>query len=177
MSAPLYFGLWLIAALVAIGFLSAFLARQRRWRELRRAQGLRMLAALERYCGWVGLQRRALQFHGESPEAAQALDEACATRLAWFPELAADMAQLLAVHNRLVAFLSAQQALRLQDPEAWMESDHDARFDALALHEAHLIAGMRRKLSMAVALQAPAGRDTAGAAGQGHATHDIAGTT
>lgn len=177
MPAPLYFGLWLVAALVAIGFLSAILSRQRRWRELRREQGLRMLAALERYCGWVGLQRRALPFQGESPEAAQALDEACAMRLAWFPELGADMAELLAVHNRLLAFLAAQQALRLQDAEAWMESDHDARFHALALHEARLIAGMRRKLSMEVALRAPGGRDTAGAAGRGYAAHDIAGTT
>lgn len=170
MPAPLYFGLWLVAALVAIGFLSAFLARQRRWRELRREQGLRMLAALERHCGWVGLQRRATQFQGEGTEAAQALDEARATQLAWFPGLAADMAQLLAAHERLVRFLAAQQALRLRDAEAWIESDHETRFDALARQQALLIAGMRRKLSLADALQAPSAR-------QATAPHDIAGTT
>jgi hypothetical protein len=174
MPAPLYFGLWLAAALVAIGFLSAFLARQRRWRELRRAQGLRMLAALERYCGWVGMQRRAPQFQGESAEAVQALDEARATQQASFPELASEMAQLLTVHEHLMHFLRDQQELRMRDAEAWLESDHDARFDALAEHEAHLIAAMRRKLSLAGALEASA---AAAPAHQARATPDIAGTT
>ena len=59
------------------------------------------------------------------------LDDACTLRLAWFPELAGDMAELLAVHNRLVIFLGSQQQLWLRDPEHWLESEHDKRFMAL----------------------------------------------
>lgn len=156
MSMPLYFGLWLVAALVAIGFLSAFVARQRRWRELRRQQGVLMLAALERYTDWVGLQQHATEFRGESPEAAQALDEACTLRIAWFPELAGEMAQLLGVHNRLMHFLAAQQALRLQDAEAWLETDHEARFVALAQLQELAITAMRQRLQLVEALDEPA---------------------
>jgi hypothetical protein len=41
------------------------------------------------------------------------------------------MAELLAVHNRLINFLSTQQALWLRDPEHWLQSGHDKRFMAL----------------------------------------------
>jgi hypothetical protein len=52
-------------------------------------------------------------------------------RLSCFPDLAGDMAELLAVHNRLINFLSTQQALWLRDPEHWLQSGHDKRFMAL----------------------------------------------
>ena len=76
-------------------------------------------------------QRLAAVFSGEGREAAAALDSACTIRLAWFPELAGDMAELLGVHNRLINFLSTQQQLWLRDPEHWLESEHDKRFLAL----------------------------------------------
>lgn len=148
MSSLTYFGLWLAAGLVATGILSAWLARQWRLRERRRGQGLRMLEALGRYCEWLGLQRHAAQFQGEAAEAAQALDEACAIRVAWFPELAGDMAELLAMHNRMMRFLAAQQALRLRDAEAWLESDHDGRFGSLCRLQAYAIAAVRQKLRL-----------------------------
>ena len=138
MDADLYFAAWVLAALVAIALLSAVLARTRGRQDLRRAQAEKLTRALERYSAWVCAQRLAAVFHGESAEAAAALDEACTTRMAWFPELAGDMAELTAVHNRLVNFLHTQQALWLRDPEHWLESEHDKRF--LALWRQHRLA-------------------------------------
>ena len=144
MESYLYFAGWMLAALLLIGLLSAALARGRDQQELRRLQAQKLSGALERYSAWVCAQRLAVVFQGESPEAADALDEACTLRMAWFPELAGDMADLMAVHNRMVNFLHTQQALWLRDPERWLESGHDKRFVALwrqhrlaleALHE------------------------------------------
>ena len=56
----------------------------------------------------------------------------------WFPELWADTRRLLAVDSHLRAFLRAQQRLRSQDAEAWLDSDYDTRF--VALWREHLAA-------------------------------------
>ena len=103
-------------------------------------------------------------FQGEGPEAAAALDEACTIRMAWFPELAGEMAELLAVHNRMVNFLGTQQALWLRDPEHWLESEHDKRF--LALWRQHrftlqaLLAKLEQATSARIQLPAPERRST-----------------
>lgn len=152
-----YFGAWLLAALAAAGVLSFFAVRLWRLHALRREQGLRMLDALTRYCEWVAAQRRAPLFVGESPEAAHALDEACAIRVACFPDLAGEMAELLAVHNRLVDFLDRQQQLKLRDAEAWLETDHDRRFLALWHQQALAIRAIQDKLRLSDGL-APAAR-------------------
>ena len=124
MDSTLYLALWLVALLVAIGILSWLLARHKGRHDLRRVQAQSLLEALQRYSQWVCAQRLAAVFQGEPPEAAEALDEACTIRLAWFPELAGDMAQLVAVHNRIINFLGMQQAL-------WRQH----RFTLQALHE------------------------------------------
>lgn len=126
-----YLAAWLLAALLAIGLLSWLLARYKRRHDLRCFQAQRMLRALQRYSDWVRAQRLAAVFQGEGPEAAAALDEACTIRMAWFPELAGDMAEVMAIHNRILSFLGTQQALWLRDPEHWLESEHDKRFVAL----------------------------------------------
>ena len=123
-----------LAALIAlpgVAALSWALAHYGRRQDLRRDQAQRLLRALQRYSDWVCAQRLAAVFQGEGAEAAAALDTACTIRLAWFPELAGDMAELMAVHNRLINFLSTQQQLWLRDPEHWLESEHDKRFMAL----------------------------------------------
>lgn len=126
-----YLAGWLLLALAGVGVLSWFLARHQRRHDLRGVQAELLLHSLQRYSDWVCAQRLAAVFQGEGPEAAAALDTACTIRLAWFPELAGDMAELLAVHNRLINFLSTQQQLWLRDPEHWLESEHDKRFMAL----------------------------------------------
>ena len=144
----LYLACWLAAALLLIGFASAGIAKQLKLRDLRRRQGLLLLDALERYSEWVAAQRHAPVFQGESAEVAQALDEATTLRMAWFPELGSDMAELLGIHARLLHFLSMQGALRERDAEAWLETDHDGRFMALwrQLHAVHQT--MQAKLAL-----------------------------
>lgn len=131
MDTTTYLAAWLLAALVAVAGLTFLLARYKRRQDLRRLQAEKMMVALQRYSEWVCAQRLAAVFHGEGREAAAALDEACTIRMAWFPELAGDMAELMALHNRIINFLATQQALWLRDPENWLESDHDKRFMAL----------------------------------------------
>lgn len=131
MDSTTYLAACFLAVLLGIAGLSWLLARYKRRHDLRRMQAHQLLQALQRYSEWVCAQRLAAVFHGEAPEAAQALDEACTIRLAWFPELSGDMAELLGVHNRIMNFLATQQQLWLRDPEHWLESEHDKRFIAL----------------------------------------------
>lgn len=163
MNATLYLALCLVAALAAIAVLSALLTRHHRRQDARRQQALRMGEALQRYSDWVCAQRLVAVFQGESPESATALDEACTIRLAWFPELAGDMAELLAVHNRLLNFLSTQQALWLRDPENWLASNHDRRFMALWRQHQFAMQALRGKLQRVASVrlaQAPRRQST-----------------
>jgi len=131
MESTTYLAAWLLIALTGVAALSWGLARYKHRHDLRRLQAERLLGALQRYSDWVCAQRLAAVFQGEGADAAAALDTACTIRLAWFPELAGDMAELMAVHNRTINFLSTQQQLWLRDPEHWLESEHDKRFMAL----------------------------------------------
>ena len=141
-----YLAGWLILALAGVAVLSWFLARYRRRHDLRSVQAEQLLRALQRYSEWVCAQRLAAVFQGEGAEAAAALDTACTIRLAWFPELAGDMAELLGVHNRLINFLSTQQQLWWRDPEHWLESEHDKRFMALWRQHRFALQALLRKL-------------------------------
>ena len=153
MDSTLYMALWLAAVLLAIGFLSWLLARSRGRQDLRRLQAQHLLHALQRYSHWICSQRLAAVFHGEPPEAAEALDEACTIRMAWFPELAGDMAQVVAVHNRIINFLGTQQALWLRDPEHWLESDHDKRFMALWRQHRFALQALQATLEQAASVK------------------------
>lgn len=153
MESTTYLAAWLLLALLAIGWLSRWLARTRHRQDLRRMQAQRLLQSLQRYSGWICTQRLAAGFEGEGREAAAALDEACTIRLAWFPDLAAEMAELLAVHNRLLHFLSAQQALWLRDPEQWLQSDHDQRFLALWRQHRFALAALLARLEQATSVR------------------------
>lgn len=153
MDTTIYLAAWLFALLVGIGLLTWALARYKRRHDLRRLQAQRLLQALDRYSHWVCAQRLAAVFQGEPPEAAEALDEACTIRMAWFPDLAGDMAELLAVHNRIISFLGTQQALWLRDPEHWLESDHDKRFMALWRQHRFALQALLAKLEQAASVR------------------------
>jgi hypothetical protein len=152
MDTTTYLAACLLAALSVIGVLSWLLARYRRRHDARRKQAQRLLQALQRYSEWVGAQRMAAVFQGEGAEAAAALDEACTVRLAWFPELAGEMAELIGVHNRLINFLGTQQALWLRDPEHWLESEHDKRFMALWKQHRNALQALLAKLEQATSV-------------------------
>ena len=160
MGSTTYLAAWLIAALALIALLSAVLTRHRRGQDARRQQAQQLLAALQRDSEWVRSQRLVTLFQGESPEAAAALDDACTLRLAWFPELAGDMAELLAVHNRLVIFLGSQQQLWLRDPENWLESDHDKRFMALWRQHQFALQALYEKLQLVASVRIPPRRES-----------------
>lgn len=123
-----YYLLWLLGGLAVTAIVSALITQRLRRRVMRRLKAVELLDALGRYSEWVAAQRRNLLFQGDVREDACVLGEVRAIVRQWFPDLTAAAAQVFAVHTRLVEFLSAQQALRLQDPEAWLESDHDVRF-------------------------------------------------
>lgn len=146
MSNTVYYSVWLVAALIAIALISATLVRALRVRELRRQKALELLDALSRYSEWVAAQRRAAFFQGEKEDAAAPLEEARRIGRAWFKELAGELVDLLIVHNRLVDFLWNQHLLRLRDPEAWLESDHDTRFLQLWRQHRHALEGVQVKL-------------------------------
>jgi hypothetical protein len=153
MDATTYLAAWLLFALLGVGVLSWLLARYKRRHDLRSLQAQQLLDALHRYSEWVCAQRLAAVFQGEAPEAAAALDQACTIRMAWFPELSGDMAEVLAVHNRILAFLGTQQALWLRDPEHWLESEHDKRFMALWRQHRNALQALLEKLEHAASVR------------------------
>jgi hypothetical protein len=122
---------FLLLALVAAFAFGWLTARLRARRTSRCADAHKLLRALERYSAWVRAQRLATVFHGEGPQAAAALEKASTLHRTAFPQLAAEMAVLLATHHRLLRFLGSQQALWLRDPAHWLQSGHDQHFMAL----------------------------------------------
>ncbi|MBC7471178.1 MAG: hypothetical protein H7322_17805 [Ramlibacter sp.] len=155
MSSIVYFSLWLVAALVVIALVSATVARGLRLREVRQLKALELLDALDRYSEWAAAQQRAAFFRGDGDDVETALEEARHINQGWFPELAAEMVEILIVHNRLVDFLWNQQLLRLKDPERWLESDHDSRFLELWRQHRYAIEGMQIKLRSLAHVQQP----------------------
>jgi hypothetical protein len=153
-----YYLLWLVAGLVTIAIASAFITRRLRRSVMRRLKSVDLVDALGRYSEWVAAQRRNLLFQGDVQEDASALNEVRTIVRQWFPDLEGPAAQLFAAHAHLVEFLSAQQALRLQDPEAWLESDHDLRF----LEQWRVLDGAAERIAQALRLvcePAPAGHE------------------
>jgi hypothetical protein len=153
MQTKIYLAAWLLAFLVAIGILSWVLAGDQRRHDLRRMQAQRLLSALQHYSEWICAQRLAAVFQGEPPDAADALDEACTIRLGWFPELAGEMEQLVAVHDRIIDFLGTQQLLWLRHPEHWLESDHDKRFMALWRQHRFALQALLARLEQATSVK------------------------
>lgn len=155
MDTTISLAIWLAAALLAAAALGWMAARLKRRHDTRRAHARELLQALQRYSEWVCAQRLAAVFQGESAEAAAALDRACTLRQACFPALAGDMAELLAVHNRLLHFLGLQHALWLRDPEHWLLSDHDARFLALWRQHRRVLQALQERLEQATRVPLP----------------------
>jgi hypothetical protein len=124
-----YYLLWLAAGLAVSAALSSAIDAHLRMRELRRFQAVQLRDALAQYSQWIFSQRHAAFFDADVQEAGMALvRELCVLQRHCFPELAEHAREILTIHEGLIAFMRAQDALRRQDAEAWLESDHDARF-------------------------------------------------
>jgi len=165
-----YYLAWLAAGLALVAVASAAITRHLRLRLLRRERAGQLLEALASYTGWISAQRRAAFFQGDAQEGDTPLQVVRTIQRDWFPELADEVAQLVEVHAHLIDFLWTQQMLRLKDPEAWFESDHDARF--MQLWRSHRDA-LR---SAAEKLKALAGADGPGMETESIFTADGAGT-
>ena len=156
-----YYLLWLAVGLAVIAAVSAVIAWRLRRRVMRRLKSAELLDALSRHTEWVAAQHRALLLQGEGRPDEAPLEEVRAISAQWFPELGADTRRLLAVDSHLKAFLCAQQRLRSQDAEAWLDSDYDTRF--VALWREHLAATqpIMEKLPELAALPESVGRSRA----------------
>lgn len=156
MSSAAYYLLCLGAGLLASAVASALVVRRRHWYALREAKAVELLEALARYTEWVSAQGRAVFFQAGTEEADATPQEIGALQGEWFPELQAEMQALFEVHIRLVRFLRRQYSLRLQDAEAWFESDPDAGF--MALWRDHCLAAqsLERRLAPLTRAAGPA---------------------
>jgi hypothetical protein len=141
-----YHALWVATALGVIALASALITRHLRWSDLRRAAAVEALEALARYSEWLALQRRNPGFQGDPAIDRSPLVQLRRAQQACFPELAAALVQLLEVHGRAMDFLWAQQLLRTRDLEAWLVSDHDARFEVLWREHRAAVNGMADRL-------------------------------
>jgi hypothetical protein len=129
LSAAGYYLLWLAVGLVLSAALSAAITAHLRMRELRRFQAVQLREALAQYSQWIFSQRHAAFFDADIQEAGTSfVRELCELQQHCFPELAAPAREMLAIHQGLIEFMRAQDVLRRNDAEAWLESDHDARF-------------------------------------------------
>lgn len=157
MASLMYNATWLAGALVAIAAASFWLSRSRLLRDLRRQHAEEALEALASYSEWVATQRRLGAFGVDRAGPVAALARLRQVQEAVFPELAPGLVRLLELHARLLEFLWRQQALRMRDPEAWLESDHDGRFMALWREHreaVHALAGQLRSRAGALVVDA-----------------------
>lgn len=117
-----YYCLWIVLGLVLAGLASALLVRQLRRRVQHEAQAHALLDALSRYAVWTAAQRDGSARGHERATAVAALREARLLQARCFPALTPAFASLLDSDRRLQAFLCEQQALRVHEPEAWLDS-------------------------------------------------------
>ncbi|MBL0422939.1 hypothetical protein JI739_21565 [Ramlibacter sp. AW1] len=122
-----YYVLWLSVGLLLVAIASGLITRTLR----RREQALALAEALARHSVWVAAQRSRIELELRREEADAALRQARRVQGRWFPRLASELAEVLEIDRRIENFLVAQHRLRIDDPEAWLESDHDERFMAL----------------------------------------------
>lgn len=147
MSSGAYYLISLGAGLLVIAIGSAVMVWRLRVREQRRYQAVALLDALARYTEWVAAQGRAVCFQAATQQGTPALQEIGALQGRWFPELAAGVRALSELHLRLAGLLRLHERLRAQDPEAWLESGHDAAFMALWREHCALAQELERHLA------------------------------
>jgi len=146
MSGLLYHALWVAIALLAAALASALLTRRAARLALRRDCARQALEALARQCEWLAAQRRNPGFDGEPRGASAPLGVLLRCQAQALPELATGTSALLQVHGRAIDFLWRQQLLRLRDPEAWLDSDHDRRFMDLWQDHQAAVQGLAEQL-------------------------------
>jgi hypothetical protein len=141
--------LWVLAALALAAILSAVLTLRVRSQVQRRVMASQLLDALAHYSGWVEAQRRLAFFSGEE-EIEPQLRQLRAYRELGFHELTDEFGHLLTLHARITEFLRKQHRQRFDDPEAWLEADHQAEFMELWRQQRAAILAAAVKLQRAI---------------------------
>lgn len=115
-------------------------AERRRRREIRRAQGYRLIHSLRAYSAWMECQR-------DLPFTARSLDEltspspltlARQIKRDHFPTLQ-QMVPLLQAHSRMIEYLWEQSLLRLTQGSGWQPAWRDAQYQQLRGSQEELI--------------------------------------
>lgn len=135
-----------LGAVLLVSAASSALVVWRLRHGLRQARAATLLQALGRYTDWVEAQGRAVRFQGPTQQSDPALQEIGARQRQWFPELGRETDALFAVHVRLTELLRAHEQLRAGDPEASLESGHDAAFMALWRRHCRIVQAMEQRL-------------------------------
>jgi len=144
---PFYdYALCLVAGLVLAAAVSAAITWHLRRRELRREHVLVLMQALTRYADWLAAQRGGAGLSPHRELADRALLAASRAQGRWFPQLRADLSRLLEADGQLESFVYRQQQLRMSDPEAWLESNHESRFAHLLRQQDKGVERLLRRL-------------------------------
>jgi hypothetical protein len=131
---------FLLSTVAAVGFVAVGTGllewlrqlERRRW-EVRRAQGYRLIHALQAYSAWIDCQR-------DLPFAAKTLADLSLPepliivreiKREWFPSLVEQMVPLLQAHSRMMEYLWEQTLLRLTQGSAWKPAYEDAKYQEL----------------------------------------------
>lgn len=127
----MYYALCLLAGVLLAAAVSAAITWHLRRQELRREHALVLGQALTRYASWVAAQRGGAGLGPQRDLADRALLDASRAQGRWFPQLRDELSGLLAADRELEGFVHRQRQLRISDPEAWLESNHEIRFARL----------------------------------------------
>jgi hypothetical protein len=140
---PSLIGAFSLAAAAAAAYFWARHLSRVRTRQLR-AQGYRLIHALQEYSAWIDYQR-------DLPFAAQSLDEitspepltqACRIKREWFPGLSQHMVHLLQAHSRVIEYLWQQNLVRPSQGSGWQPAYEDKQYQQLRGAQEDLIDDM-----------------------------------
>ncbi|MFD0666910.1 hypothetical protein ACT80S_04260 [Ramlibacter sp. MAHUQ-53] len=122
---------WMGLGLLLAAGLSAWLVARVGQHARREAQARGLLSALRLYALWLAAQRSGLGGAVERASVAAALRraQACAGPLG--PRVARAVADLAQADDAIERLSHRQRSLRRDDPEAWLDSDHEAQLAAL----------------------------------------------
>jgi hypothetical protein len=132
----------LMAAAAAAYFWARHLSRVRE--QQLRAEGYRLIHALQEYSAWIDYQR-------DEPFTAQSLDQitspepltqACRIKRDYFPGLSQHMVHLLQAHSRVIEYLWQQNLVRLSRGCGWPPAHEDKQYQQLRGAQEDLIDDM-----------------------------------
>jgi len=119
-----------------------YLARSRQ--ERLRAQGYRLIHALNAYSAWVDCQRDEpfLAHSIDELSSPEPLTQARRVKEESFPTLSQHMVRLLQAHSRLIEYLWQQNLLRMGQAAGWRPAHQDAQYQQIRGAQEDLIQEM-----------------------------------